>query len=85
MKISEMLAVINNEAGRPIVKDGEKKILANPYKFICEGDEYVIYRNVEKIGITEVLAILKNWWKSAAFGWRLFHVFLNDWWKRLAC
>ena len=30
MKISEMLAVINNEAGRPIVKDGEKKILANP-------------------------------------------------------
>ena len=23
-------------------------------------------------------AILKNWWKSAAFGWRFFHVFLND-------
>lgn len=34
MTISEMLAVINNEVGRPIVKDEGKKTLANPYKFI---------------------------------------------------
>ena len=53
--ISEMLIVINKEVGRVIVKDGGKKILANPYKFICEGDEYVLYRNAEKIGMTEVL------------------------------
>ena len=55
MTISEMLVLINNKIGRPLVKDEGKKILANPYKFICEGDEYVIYRNVEKIGMTEVL------------------------------
>lgn len=55
MTIREMLAVINKEVGRPIVKDGGKKILANPFKFIREGDEYVLYRDVEKIGMTEVL------------------------------
>ena len=35
-------------------------------------------------GDEHIVAILKNWWKSAAFGWRLFHVFLNDWWKSAA-
>lgn len=55
MTISEMLDVINKEIGKPIVKDGGKKILANPYKFICEGDEYVLYRSAEKTGMTEIL------------------------------
>lgn len=55
MTISEMLEVINKEMGRPIVKDGGKKILAYPFKFICEGAEYVLYRSTEKIGMTEVL------------------------------
>lgn len=32
----------NNEIGKPIVKDGGKKILANPFKFICEDDDYVL-------------------------------------------
>ena len=55
MTISEMLEVINKEVGKSIVKDGGKKILAHPYKFICEGGEYVLYRNSEKTGMTEVL------------------------------
>lgn len=55
MTIREMLVVINKEVGRPIVKDGGKKILANPYKFVREGDEYVIYRSAEKTGMTEIL------------------------------
>lgn len=55
MTISEMLNLINKEIGRPLIKDGRKKILANPYKFICEGNEYIIYRNVERVGMTEIL------------------------------
>lgn len=49
-----MLVQINNEIGRPIVKDGGKKILANPFKFVREADDFVIYRNVERIGMTEI-------------------------------
>lgn len=68
MTIPEMLMVVNNEVGIPIVKGERITILANPYKansyatpykanpckFIREGDEYVIYRNDEKTGMTEV-------------------------------
>lgn len=54
MNTNEMLVQINNEIGRPIVKNGGKKILANPFKFIREADDFVIYRNVERIGMTEI-------------------------------
>ena len=54
MTISEMLDVINKKVGRVVVKDGGKKILAYPFKFICEGGEYVLYRSVEKTDMTEV-------------------------------
>lgn len=54
MNTNEMLVQINNEIGRLIVKDGGNKILAPPFKFIRAADDFVIYRNVERIGMTEI-------------------------------
>lgn len=53
MNINEMIKMISGRYGDPIIKDNGNKILMSPFKFIIENDEFVIYENVERRGLTE--------------------------------
>lgn len=53
MNISEMIKVISERYGDPIIKDNGNRILMSPFKFILENGEFVIYENVERRGLTE--------------------------------
>lgn len=56
MNTSTLIEIIQQRYGRPIIKDNGRKILAHPYKFIYDGQNYTLIKNIERIGITELFS-----------------------------